>query len=76
MNVIMLILSLVPMIIDLMKIVEADYAAVPKSGADKKADVLAAVAAIVADNTVWGKIVGFITNLIDVLAKIHLGATK
>ena len=72
MNTITVILTLIPLVLDLMKAVEADMGS--GNGPDKKAQVLSGVAAVVGDTTVWGKVQSITSGLIDVMAKLHLGA--
>lgn len=74
MGAVMLIVSLISPLLELMKLAEADFASVPKSGADKKAAVLDGIQAIVNDQTMWGKIASFMSGLVDVISKIHLGS--
>ena len=64
--------TLIPLIMELMKSVEADMGT--GTGADKKAAVLSGVQAVVGDPTIWTKVQGFMGTLIDVLAKFHFGA--
>lgn len=73
MNSILLIASLISPIIELMKIAETDYTSAG-AGADKKVAVLSGVQAIVSDQTMWAKISGFISSVVDIIAKIHFGA--
>lgn len=74
MGAVMLIASLISPLLELMKLAEADFASAPKSGADKKAAVLSGIQAVVNDQAMWGKISSFMSSLIDVMSKIHLGS--
>jgi hypothetical protein len=71
-KVLMAIASLIPLIKELMSLVEKDMGA--GTGPDKKAAVLTGIQAVIEDQSVWEKVKGVFGVLIDFLAKIHFGA--
>jgi len=58
--------SLIKLVRELMAIAQAEYGA--GTGADKKAAVLAGVANVVGDETIWEKVKGIFSWIVDCIA--------
>jgi hypothetical protein len=72
MKVLLAIASLIPLIKELMGLVETDMGS--GTGPDKKAAVMTGIQAVVEDPGVWERVKGVFSVLIDFLAKMHFGA--